>query len=261
MKHIQRRFFRELKPNQVSAMFSKKNPDVVELENNPDKAKILSNRKPGEIVYTQTDTGLAYGGYLEKIEGKLMIFPIPDPTLIYFNNAQLTLARIKKTKKDLIKILEPTGMTPPIHEMYDFFGQTSSFVIFLFTCLESFINSLIPDDFNYVDKRKNRTEIYDKEQIQKHVDFETKIKKVVRAFTGDVYLTKQSPNVQAIWTLKDFRDQIIHTKQEKYHHLRYKDLMKKSLNFKYEKTLDSIAKVINHFKPDYIVECKCGKDF
>ena len=64
-----------------------------------------------------------------------------------------------------------------------------------------------------------------------------------------------------IWNLKEFRDDIIHTKQEDNNMLRYEGLIKKSLNFKYDKALISVASFMNFYKKDYIVECNCGGDF
>ena len=66
---------------------------------------------------------------------------------------------------------------------------------------------------------------------------------------------------QHIWNLKEFRNDIIHTKPKKDAVLWYDNLIKKSLNFKYLETLNAVAKFMNFYKTDYIIECDCGKDF
>jgi hypothetical protein len=63
-----------------------------------------------------------------------------------------------------------------------------------------------------------------------------------------------------IWNLKEFRDQIIHTKPDD-NPLMYDSLIKMSLNFKYDETLEAVATFMNYYRPDYIVECNCGLDF
>lgn len=62
-----------------------------------------------------------------------------------------------------------------------------------------------------------------------------------------------------IWSLKAFRDSIIHTKQNPDQSSYFK-LMKIALDFKYDTALESVAKFMNFYKPDYIVECDCGSD-
>ena len=41
----------------------------------------------------------------------------------------------------------------------------------------------------------------------------------------------------------------------------YDSLVTKSLNFKYEETIRAVQRFMNYYKPDYVVECGCGKDF
>ena len=62
-----------------------------------------------------------------------------------------------------------------------------------------------------------------------------------------------------IWKLKDFRDGIIHTKQDP-DQKSYFNLLKNALDFKYDDTLESVAIFMNFYKKDYIIECDCGSD-
>src|SRR5690606_32637204 len=61
------------------------------------------------------------------------------------------------------------------HTFYNFFQLSSDYIINLFTSIEAFNNSLIPDDFSIKIKRKN----YDKERTQRSMDFLNKIKKAI----------------------------------------------------------------------------------
>lgn len=256
MKHIRKRFFIKSDTNR----FDGSKFEVITLNNNVKKEDLKS--KKDHIAYVETDTGLVYGGFIHQVENKNLFFPIPDPTLIYFNNAQLSIANIKKSRKKLIEKVDFTKSQDEtaINEMYDYYGTTCGFVIFLFTSIESFINNLIPEDMIFEVSSTRRTEVYNKKQIQEFLDFKTKVTKVLKQATGKDFFHKATPANEMIWNLKNFRDNIIHTKPEETP-LKYQELIKSSLNFKYERALDSVAKFMNYYKPDYIIECDCGADY
>jgi len=259
MKHIKKSFLIQYPSDSIN--LKHKGFKTIQLDNTFkfDK-KITSNN---HMVFIETDLDLAIGGFIHRQNGTNYVIPIPDPTLIYFNNAQEITHQIDKHKKELFEkiSLETPFTETAINEVYHFFGSTSGFVIFLFTSIESFINQQIPDDFIFEKVLKKRTELYNKTQIQETIDFKTKVKEVLPQITKKDFFKKKSPTNEFIWNLKNFRDEIIHTKPQDDNPLRYKDLIKKSLNFKYDKTLDSVAKFMNFYKPNYITECGCGADY
>lgn len=259
MKHIKKRFLIQEKKENVNF-----NHDKAELINLSD-GECNDNKLVGKknfIAFLQTKEDLIIGGFIHKVNGRNYVFPVPDPTLIYFNNAQTSLKTIKERKALLLKKLDLAQPLnePALNEIYNFYGITSAFIIFLFTAIESFINQQIPDDFVYVNKGHRRTEHYDKNQIQEFVDFKTKITKVLNEASGKNFFQKATPTNQIIWKLKEFRDDIVHTKQDA-HPLHYEGLIKSSLNFKYDKALLAVAKFMNHYMTNYITECDCGVDF
>ncbi len=258
MKHIKRKFFFQKNKNQTNV--DKTNLDWFDSIENLHHDILKSNR--GNIAFLELDDDLLVGGVVDKIDNDYYILPIPDPTLVYFNNAQLSLSKIEETRKNLLLKLKEmkTGSKPPIHEIYDFYGLTSGFVVYLFTSIESFLNSMIDDDFIYEDTQKQRTILYNKNQIQENVDFKTKITKILPQKTGMDYFKKNTIKNQLIWNLKEFRDDIVHTKQEN-HILRYNNLAKKTFTFKYRETLNAVGHFMNFNKANYIVECDCGEDF
>ena len=221
----------------------------------------LSKRR-GTMAYVETEENILYGGFVQNIKGKDYIFPVPDPTLIYFNSAQGNIALIEERKKALIEKVDfrIKLSEPALNEIYHFYGATSGFIIFLFTSIESFVNQQIPNDFEFKKELRNKTEIYNKNQIQSSIDFKTKLKEVLPLATGISFFNKTTPTNERIWKLKEFRDEIVHTKPGQSD-LQYEDLIKKSLKFKYVDTLHAVAKFMNAHKPDYIVECDCGQDF
>lgn len=243
------------------------------LERNKENTKIIDvgekipqeirAKKDEFITFLKTSEDIVIAGCLHKYQGKDLILPIPDPTLIYFHNAQSYIKGIKEAKKKLIEKIDfstPLNETA-INEIYDYYGKTSGFAIFLFTSIESFINQMLPDNYIYKVSIKKRTEVYNKQQIQFYLDFKTKISKVLEEITGKNFFKNSTSANSMIWNLKEFRDDIIHTKQEDNNILRYEGLIKRSLNFKYDKTLIAVASFMNFYRKGYIVECDCGGDF
>ncbi|HMQ00805.1 MAG TPA: hypothetical protein PKC24_13580 [Cyclobacteriaceae bacterium] len=258
MKHIEKRFLLELDGDKFD--LNNETFEVVHFDKNFDHKTL--NAKKNSVVFIITDKKKAYGGFVHKVEGKNYLLPVPDPTLIYFHNAQINIARIKASKADLLKKLDFTQelSETAIKEIYQFYGETTGFVIFLFTSMESFINQIIPEDYIYKKELPKRTEVYNKKQIQESIDFKTKITDIISAVKGKSFFANQTPTNQLIWNLKEFRDDIIHTKPDG-NLLKYDKLIKTSLNFKYEDTLHAVAKFMNFYKTDYIIECDCGADF
>jgi len=254
MKHIQKRFF--LEEDEKSLLQRSDKFEILKIDKDFDN-QMLNNRKQ-TLVFTVTDTGKSVGGFVQKIEGRNYVVPIPDPTLVYFNNAQGYVAKIIEMKKKLLTKLDFSQelSESAINEIYHFYGLTSGFVIFLFTSIESFINQIVPDDFTFTKKLTKRTELYNKLQIHE-LDFTTKITEVLSQAKGKSFFTQSTPSNGRIWNLKDFRNEIIHTKPDESP-LKYEKLIKKSLNFGYGETLDAVAKFMNFYKEDYILECKCG---
>jgi hypothetical protein len=258
MKHIKKRFM--IQTSSEDFDFSCNNTEFIELKDGITE-DALSKRR-GTMAYVKTEDDIVYAGFIHNVKGKDYIFPVPDLTLIYFNNAQLSINSINDYKNKLIEKVDfrVKLSEPALNEIYNYYGVTSGFVIFLFTAIESFVNSLIPDDFEYRKEMKHKTEIYKKDQIQESIDFKTKLTSVLPQVTGKNFFQNFTPTNEKIWKLKEFRDDIIHTKPEQ-NQLKYDELIKTSLRFKYEETLEAVAKFMNHYKSNYIIECDCGNDF
>jgi hypothetical protein len=259
MKHIKKRFLLETNSDILEP--ERNNYTVLEIKKDFNHSQ-LENTK-NSIVYIVTDQEKAFGGFVHKMQGKNYVFPVPDPTLIYFHNAQISIKNIAQFKSTLLDKLDFSKKVgePAINEMYNFYGQTCGFIIFLFTSIESFINQNIPDNYTFKKVSQKKTEIYNKAQIQEHLDFNTKLKEVLSDATGKNFFIKQTPSNQLIHNLKNLRDEIIHTKQAADNPLRYDKLIKSLLTFDYTKTLESVATFMNFYTPNYIVECNCGVDY
>lgn len=255
MKHVKRRFLFETDTNSIefqSNVISYELDEIYQLKKVPTSAAFLI-----------TEDGIAYSGFAKKINGRFSIFPIPDITLIHFNTAQTSVRNITSAKKELLFFLslndKATGKL--LNSLYQYYSLTSTYVISLFTSIESFINQMIPEDYEYRIIRTNKTEIYNKRQIQKSIDFKTKISKVMSdACKKKDFFAKKTKCTQMIWQLKEFRDELIHTKHSD-DPIEYKSIIQRPINFNYTETLKSVAQFMNHYKSEYIVECDCGEDF
>ncbi len=257
MKHIKKRFLFE-KQTTPDQTIEDEFLHTFSINDQFDES-ILSKHKD-QMIYFGTESNKLIGGFCHKVSGKNYVVPIPDPTLIYFHSAQIGLTRIEDEKNKLIQKLEiKSGLSEAvIFELYNYFTLTSGFVIYLFTAIESFINKSIPKDYIFNRKLNNRTELYNLSQIQEHIDFKTKITTILTEITGKDFFKKQ--DAHRIWNLKEFRDQIVHTKKGETE-IAYDSLVKRTLNFKYRDTLKTTADFMNYYEKDYIVECGCGKDF
>lgn len=259
MKHIKKRFF--LEGNSETINIDKSKFEIIENIDNGIDSSILANRKQ-QIAFIENEDKKLIAGFVQNINGKNYVFPVPDPTLVYFHNAQFNLRLSIIKKHDLLRKLdlEPPKTSIPIHELYDYYGTTCSVIINLFTSIESFLNQQIPNSYFYKKVTQKSTEIFNSKQIMEYIDFKTKATLIIPEITKKDFFKKQSSANQMIWNLKDFRDEIIHTKPED-DILRYKNLIKKSLNFKYDTAIQSVATYFNYHNKNYIEECDCNEDF
>lgn len=257
MKHIKKKFLIDGDINEGNLL--EKNGKVIELN---DK-EIHSRSKKGEL-YLQTTNDQLLKVFSYK---KTAIIPIPDLTLAYFDMAYY----LNKTLRDKFQtdLFRKTNLEInsgrideiAINEIYHFYGSASGCVIMLHTALESFINFILPDDKEYKKVLSNKTECYSKEQIQKSINFDEKLKTVLPYFHHNKnYFLKETPNTQHIRNLKELRDDIVHTKSEREFKTQEK-LIKKLLDFKYEETFNAVKSFMNFYKKDYVEECQCGLDF
>lgn len=257
MKHIRKRFFFE----REASNFKPDPAKFEEIEINKGSNKDSLKNKNGSYTILQTDKNILIGGIVHNVNGKNYAFPVPDPTLVYFNYAQNSIRVIENCRKDLLMKIDFTTKLsePAINEIYAYFSVTSGFVIFLFTSIESFINSLVPEDYEFIRKLASKTEVFDQTQIQEYLDFKTKITEVLTDITKKDFFEIQTKSNQMIWSLKQFRDSIIHTKQDPTQSS-YFELVKLTLDFKYNTALESVGEFMNFYKPGYIMECDCGSD-
>ena len=130
----------------------------------------------------------------------------------------------------------------------------------LFTCIESYLNSLILPNMIYkVNSKRSSKGFYTSDEIQRNLSFGCKLKFIYNAYNKNFYNSHKN-DYNKIISLKKIRDEIVHTKNDSTGDnatLIFKEL----LNIKFDDYLLSTRVLLNFFKKDYIVDCQCEKDY
>lgn len=256
MKHIKKKYyFEELTPPIAAGkqMLSANRNDVKELK------KI----KKDNIPFLHTTEGTYIMSMFHNYNGLETVIPIPDLTLVYYNNAYLSNNSRKEMEKQLFDKLRNNNSEVSesvTEELYHYIGQATATIIQMFTSIESFINHLIPDHTPFIKVRKERTEHFTKEQIQIHIRFWEKINDVLPYYLHKNFFSTPTPTNSHIRKLKELRDAIVHTKSN-HLFIEQSKLIDSLLKFKYVETLEAIRKFMNFYKPNYITDCDCDADF
>lgn len=251
MKHIKKKFLFERESLPI-----KKGAETTNV--NRSDSQTLKKVNKNTVPFIQTTEGKYIWATHYEHNGKQLIIPLPDLTLAYYDFAyQADQIRQEYEKKMFVKLNSKEAITEDVsNEIYHYFGFSSSCIIGMFTCIESFMNQVLPTNFVYVKKSDKKTELFDKEQIQKSMSFDEKIKNIL----PELFNKKYDLSKSKIPILKKLRDDIVHTKSKNDFTLQ-EALIKRVLNFKYEECLDEIRTFINFYQNNYIEECECGIDF
>ncbi len=258
MKHIKKKFRFE---KQLS------DSEMIEFQNNHQTFKVSEvnrlNPKSVAKCFLFTESNHAIEAFLMNFNGKQVYIPEPNPTLIYFNNAYFQNKEIDKLKKELNSLFQSDNYLNEDlkHKLYHYFGMCCGFITFLFSSIESMMNQVIPNDYEFKQKKSNKTEVFNKDQIQRHISFDDKLKLVLTDILGKSFSKSHPSQYVHITNLKEFRDNIIHTKMDEKDHTPYAQIFKRSFTFKYNDTLLAVRELINFYEPNLIEECQCGKDF
>lgn len=260
-KHIKRKFlFEKIATPEELEEFRKISVNYTKEE----LTTIRSVAKDKSIYVQFGDTQLVLA-FPYRHDGFAKLIPEPDPVLLYFNYAYYEYLRFSPKKSTIFKIATGEISEDMSKILYQYFGESSAFIIMLFTSLEAFINRCIPKDFRYSkDIQNKKTETYNKSQIERFIPFDEKAKDVInQVFKNKKNFGQAHPNLnQHIINLKEIRDSIVHIKATEDGHTAYEKTFKRLFDFKYIDTLNSVKEFINYYHddPKYIEECPCNID-
>lgn len=256
MKHIKKKYLFQkniILPNNVPH---------IDLDKDLIDQKILKENFRKSHIFVQTTDNDLYLAFIHNNSGTYVPIALPDFTLVYFDFAYRLNKQREDIKKDLLKKLATVDAITEDRskELYEFFGISTSCIINLFTSIESFINHLLPSDKNYIAKRNNRTEIYDRDQIQLYISFMDKLKLVLPQFFGKNFYSKSTKANSHLQNLKELRDNLIHTKSDDTFD-KHIEIFRTLLNFKFTETFEAITQLFNFYQPGYLEPCPCNQDF
>jgi hypothetical protein len=254
MKHIKRKFRDTTKLTEQAMKVRKFQQFSTIDENIDDDGK----------VYFITSEDISIGAFKYKDAGKVFCLPEPEPVLIYFNIAQSNYKDIKDKRKELLVPIDfknPDNTREMMHSMYSFLAYSSSFTVFLFTAIETLINQCIPLNAVYLKTDRKQTTTMNFIQIQMYVEFKEKLTKVLSQITGKSFHKDHPQDYDSILKLKEFRDEIVHTKKKSSKQTEYTEIFTRSLDFDYDKAILATRDLINYYRPNLVEECDCGRDF
>lgn len=189
------------------------------------------------------------------------ILPEPDLVVCLFECGRQYAMQVPDLRKKLIADLANTSDT--MKNSYEFFSTCCLAVIPLVNALESFMNRMIPEDFEFISEEPQRKTIQNKEQIERNLTFEKKVKEVIPAATGKNFHLTFPDKYTLLYNLKQLRDEMTHMKS--YHGgkglLTYEDLYNTAFKFDYQAALNAVKFYINHYVEKLIEPCTCGADF
>lgn len=260
MKHLVKKYVRLFKVGQ----------EVIDvLQNAPvDEKKLVEfeqTKMDGYYGIIQTDKNEIIQTFKYVHDNQVYMIAEPDPIVIYFDTAVAYHKTIKERREKLFEKLSHFGknLHATNEHFYWYFSNACTSVIFMFLAIEALINKVIKPDFEYrrsIGDRK--VELFNKQQIQREIEFLEKIKKVLPEATGKNFVENFTHKFEQIKKLKQFRDEIVHTKSfegDKVANF-YEDLYVLSLDFDYDNTLLFVRDFINFYQEDLIEECNCGRD-
>jgi hypothetical protein len=135
---------------------------------------------------------------------------IPNATALLLNLSKMSHLQAEQLINKCLSSKDNFGHLPD-SDVFAFYEQMMASIVFAYTSLESFVNEELPDEYIHIVVDKRYTQHYNKEQIERHLNLDTKL--------GDVLpcaLKIKSPKGTKIWDdfkkLKDIRDRIIHMK-------------------------------------------------
>ncbi len=217
------------------------------------------NLEEDYIATVITDDHRMIGCFKVAHEGRNYFIPEPDPIVLYFETARGLSKDITQYKQNLISSLGLVEVS--LEKSYDYFSRAMASTLFMFNCLEAFVNSLIPLDYKYSKKMPQKTEVYTRDQILREISFEVKMKTIIPIVTNKNFHVDFGHKFETIKNLKQLRDNIVHTKSHpKGKHIQYNHLYALALDFKYSAAIEHIKDYINYHDPNRIEECLCGKE-
>lgn len=200
-------------------------------------------------AYFFTEGNHIIQGFLYVHEGKPVVIPEPEPSILYYANSQRVLYEILNFRTDIFNSLGLENAAKIDLLFSDFFLSSFNFIINLFASIEAFNNSVIPEDFTY----RHKKQLMNRDKIQRYARFDLKMENIVPEIFGKSFVADYPAQYEFLKTLKGIRDNLIHTKNfSKNWAASYHDIYRELLSFKYDDALKSTKEYMNYYKSNWI---------
>lgn len=223
------------------------------------KTDILTDEK--DIYMSNNDGISSCFDYVYK-RNKLMIQEI-NPSLIFYSNAQMFLKQIYPLKRNLLenspyitKLGEFKNLDYNNNDFSVFFQFASNYIINLQATVESFMNSLIPDNYIHYNDRNKVVKFH-------NINFDTKMETIIPNLKGKSFILDFEKKYFLILKIKSLRNSLIHLKPnyDDKSAIKYKNLYREIIDFEYNEAIFSVRDYLNYYIPNLVEECECGKEF
>lgn len=201
----------------------------------PNKLPDLNNF---DQAYFFTEDKNIIQGFLYIHENKPIVIPEPEPSILYFANALRIVENIIENRNEIFKLIGLENAQKIDLLFSDFFLDAFNFVINLFSSIEAFHNSVIPEGFTYRDKKR----LLNREKIQRFTTHDQKAESIIPQIFNKSFILNNEEKYSILKQLKNIRDNLIHTKnQSKNWAASYRDIFRELLSFDYDEALKSTS--------------------
>lgn len=201
-------------------------------------------------AYIHTDDNRIIQGFLYLNNGDPVVIPEPEPSILYFLNAERIIDNILHLRTEIFNSKNIQNIVVVDVSLFsDFFLLAFDFVVNLFASIEAFNNSAIPENFTFSSKKG----LMNREEIQRWESFDIKVKKVTPQIFNKSFVVDFIGKYESLDKLKNIRDSLIHTKNfSKNWAASYRDIYRELLAFDFENVLSYTKDYMNYYKPDWI---------
>lgn len=220
--------------------------------------ELLENIDPSEYkdfdyskydqAYAQTNDGKMIQCFLYLRNGIPTIIPEPEPSLMFLKNAESKVNDILKYKEEVFFSMKHRNIYKASDIFSLFFNLSFDCLINLFSSIEAFNNSVIPDNYTIRHRRK----FFDREKIQKFIGFQKKTEIIVPEIFKKSFIENKE-KYDSIKKLKYLRDNLIHTKNQSNNwQASYRSIYRDILDFNYEDTVKVVKDYMNFYQEGWV---------
>ena len=145
---------------------------------------------------------------------KTLTIPIPNATASCLNISKCAWDESRRLRKNakLDSSLKQEVSFRTEEEAIDYIEALMQSIVFAFTALEAFVNEFIPHDYKYVKHGQKSTEKYTKAEIERWIQIDEKLGKVLPEIFGVETPKGKHKSWNEFQKLKEIRDRLIHMK-------------------------------------------------